>query len=365
MRILALVTDAFGGTGGISQFNRDLISACAELAEVERIVVLPRFAQHSTPPPNAKIAQRVPIARAAAYACRAIAQSVVEPRFDVVFCGHLHMMPLALLVSRLSAAPVWLQIHGLEAWAARARWMRWCVEQADLVTSVSRHTRRLFLGWADVEPTRVLILPNTVGEHFTPGVDRESAKKTLGLAGRRVLLTVSRLAKTERYKGHEAIIRRLPEIAEKFADVVYVIAGEGDLRKELKKLVQSLKLDHFVVFTGAMRSSELATLYAGADVYVMPSSGEGFGIVYLEAMACGTPVIAGDCDGAHDPLHDGDSGVLTNEDRLSKDILRLLKQSCDSPEKERSERGEKVRRYFGRTVFNDRVKLVIGSVPTS
>ena len=168
MRILALVVDAFGGTGGISQYNRDLISAWAGLSTVEEIVVLPRLAASPVPPLDTKIVQHQPVASAVSYAARAVAHSALRRRYDVVFCGHLHMMPLALMVSRMHGAPVWLQIHGLEAWAARRGPMRWCVERADLVTSVSRHTRRLFLGWADLEPTRVVILPNTVGDRRLP-----------------------------------------------------------------------------------------------------------------------------------------------------------------------------------------------------
>ena len=360
MRILALVVDAFGGTGGISQYNRDLISAWAGLSTVEEIVVLPRLAASPVPPLGTKIVQHQPVASAVSYAARAVAHSALRRRYDVVFCGHLHMMPLALMVSRMHGAPVWLQIHGLEAWAARRGPMRWCVERADLVTSVSRHTRRLFLGWADLEPTRVVILPNTVGDQFTANVDRQAAKEKLGLSGRQILLTVSRLARTERYKGHAAIIRGMPEIARTVGNVTYIIAGEGDLKSELQDLVRSLKLEHLVVFTGAMARSELATLYAAADVYVMPSSGEGFGIVYLEALACGVPVIAGDSDGARDPLHDGRLGTLTDEEHLTQAVLHILERRCERLAETRDHRTREIQRYFGRAVFNDQVRLATG-----
>ena len=355
MRILALVVDAFGGTGGISQYNRDLITAWAGLSTVEQIIVLPRFAASPFPPLDEKVVQRAPIASAARYAARAVVHS--RHRYDVVFCGHLHMMPLALMVARMSGAPVWLQIHGLEAWAARSGLMRWCVERADLVTSVSRHTRRLFLGWAEMEPTKVLILPNTVGDQFTANIDRRAAKEKLGLSGRQILLTVSRLAKTERYKGHAAVIRSLPEIARTVSNVTYIIAGEGDLKGELQELVRSLSLEHLVMFTGAMARSELPTLYNAADAYLMPSSGEGFGIVYLEALACGVPVIAGDSDGAHDPLHDGRLGALTDEEHLTLAVLRALDPRCERLAEKRDHRAREVQRYFGRAVFTDQVRL--------
>jgi phosphatidylinositol alpha-1,6-mannosyltransferase len=359
VRIFALVVDAFGGTGGISQYNRDLIAAWAELETVKQIVVLPRFAIPLKPPVPEQVIQHSPVASAPMYGIRALVHSVRAEQPDVVFCGHLHMMPLAVVISKLTGAPIWLQIHGLEAWKGRVGFTRWCIERASLVTAVSRHTRRLFLQWANVEPNRVLVLPNTVGEQYTNEVDRTSAKELFGLTGRRVLLTVSRLAKSERYKGHEEVIRCLPEIVERVRNLAYVIAGDGDMRSELEELVRREKLEDIVFFTGTIGRNELPALYRAADVYVMPSKGEGFGIVYLEALACGTPVIAGDSDGARDPLHDGMLGVLADERHLAAEIQRLLelpfhsgKQSCSD-----LETGNVIRHYFGRDTFRNLVEV--------
>ncbi len=358
IRILALVVDAFGGAGGISQYNRDLISAWSALGAVDEIAVLPRFAAPSNAFVPDKVVQHSPTSGALHYSVRALADAVRREHFDFVFCGHLHMMPLAVIISKLSGAPIWLQLHGIEAWGRRTGLFRWCVEQADFVTAVSRHTRRRFLRWANVDPNRVFILPNTVGEQFTPEGNRMKAKEMYGLAGKRVLLTVSRLAKSEKYKGHERVIRCLPKIAEEVGDLVYVIAGDGDLRCELEEIVRRERLEGVVVFTGEIENSELPTLYRAADVFVMPSSGEGFGIVYLEALACGTPVIAGDSDGARDPLQNGNLGVLADEQGLMADIRCLLgfPPHCGKSRGSSREIGDCVRRHFGRGIFNTLVR---------
>jgi phosphatidylinositol alpha-1,6-mannosyltransferase len=268
------------------------------------------------------------------------------------------MVPLAVVISKLSGAPIWLQLHGVEAWRRRTGVFRWCVEQVNFVTAVSRHTRRQFLSWANLDPNRVFVLPNTVGKNFTPEGNRLTAKETYGLAGKRVLLTVSRLVKSERYKGHERVLRCLPQIAEEIDDLVYVIAGDGDMRCELEELVHRERLEDVVVFTGEVEKSELPTLYRAADVFVMPSSGEGFGIVYLEALACGTPVIAGDSDGARDPLQDGNLGVLADEQGLTAELRCLLGLSprCGRFRGSSREIGDSVKRYFGREVFNTLVR---------
>lgn len=358
VRILALVVDAFGGTGGISQYNRDLISAWSALGMVKQVEVLPRFAPPANLSVPEKVVQRPPAGSAFLYSLRAISHALRQDRFDLVFCGHLHMMPLAVIVSKLSGAPIWLQVHGIEAWSKPSDFVRWCSERAMLVTAVSRHTRRQFLRWASIDPNWVLVLPNTVGEQFVPDEDRISAKKKYGLTGKRVLLTVSRLAKSERYKGHDKIIRNLPQILEKVGNLIYVIAGDGDMKCELEKLVRQEKLEEFVTFTGQIENSELPTMYRAADIFVMPSSGEGFGIVFLEALACGTPVIAGNSDGAGDPLQDGNLGVLSDAQELPAEIQRMLDaprciRACRTSDRERE---RSVRRFFGRAVFDDLVK---------
>ena len=357
-RILALVVDAFGGEGGISQYNRDLISAWSALGAVDEIAVLPRFAAPSNVFVPDKVVQHSPTGGALQYSIRAVANVVRREHFDFIFCGHLHMIPLAVVISKLSGVPIWLQLHGIEAWRKRTGLFRWCVEQVNFVTAVSRHTRRQFLRWANVDPNVVLVLPNTIGEKFTPDGSRLTAKETYGLVGKRVLLTVSRLAKSERYKGHERVIRCLPQIAEEIGDLVYVIAGDGDMRCELEDLVRRERLESIVVFTGEVENSKLPALYRAADIFVMPSSGEGFGIVYLEALACGTPVIAGDSDGARDPLQDGNLGVLADEQGLMAEVRCLLGLSprCGKSQGRSREIGDSVKRYFGREVFNTLVR---------
>jgi phosphatidylinositol alpha-1,6-mannosyltransferase len=141
---------------------------------------------------------------------------------------------------------------------------------------------------------------------------------------------------------------------EEDGDLVYVIAGEGDLRCELEQLVRREGLEDVVIFAGEIENSELPALYRAADVFVMHSTGEGFGIVYLEALACGTSVIAGDSDGARDPLQDGNLGVLVGERDLAAAIRRLL---VSLRHREASQDGSRavegsVRRYFGTEVFN-------------
>ncbi|NJN86650.1 MAG: glycosyltransferase family 4 protein [Leptolyngbyaceae cyanobacterium SL_7_1] len=131
--------------------------------------------------------------------------------------------------------------------------------------------------------------------------------KYYGLADSKVLLTVARLWSGDIYKGVDVTIRALPTIAQVFPTVKYLVIGRGDDQPRLAQLAADLGVADRVVFAGFVATDALVEHYRLADVYVMPSQ-EGFGIVYLEAMACGVPVISGDADGSAEPLKDGKTG---------------------------------------------------------
>jgi phosphatidylinositol alpha-1,6-mannosyltransferase len=335
VRILALVTDAYGAGGGIAQFNRDLLGALASSSRVAQIVVLPR---NGAPSPNevlpAGVAQLAPAGGKFAYSLRAAALLRSHGPFDVIFCGHLHAVPLAAALKRLGGAAMWLQLHGIEAWQAPGRIALWATDQADLVTAVSRHTRRLFLQWSRTAPETVKVLPNTVDERFSPGQAPPEFLARHGLQGKRVLLTVSRLAAAERYKGHDRVIESLARLRISHPDLVYVVAGDGDDRPRLERLAAAQGLAERVRFIGYIAETELPDLYRAADVFVMPSTGEGFGIVFLQAMASGIPVIGGDADGSRDPLRDGADGLLVavgDTESLQHSIHELLQRKSSKP----------------------------------
>ena len=183
LRVLALVTDAYGGGGGIAQFNRDLFDAMARSALVQEVVVLPRATGAATGPIPDKVRQLPPRAGKAGHAVQALRVARGLGPFDVVFCGHLFAAPLAAAVARLTGAQYWQQLHGIEAWSCPGRIVRRAVEGATLVTAVSRHTRRRFLSWARNCPETVKVLPNTVDERFHPGTKPAGLLSRYGLTG--------------------------------------------------------------------------------------------------------------------------------------------------------------------------------------
>ncbi len=343
-RCLAFVTDAFGGRGGIARYNRDFLEALAESGTISVIDVLPRHAPDRVLTP-AGITQAPSPHGKLAYILGAFA-AAFRRRRDLVFCGHLHLAPLAAVIARLVGAKLLVQMHGIEAWQPPSRLQRAAVETAHLVLCVSRHTRAAVLGWARIAPERVLVLPNTVGECFTPG-DGSGLKAALGLEGKRVLLTVGRIDSRERYKGHDRVIDAMPALLARGHNVVYVIVGEGDDRGWLEKRARERRVGDRVLLLGAVGRERLVEIYRMADLFVMPSTGEGFGIAFLEAMACGTPTLGLATAGASDALADGELGALTSEEDLAAAIARLL----EAPPPDASALSALTRARFGHEPF--------------
>ncbi len=323
-----LVTDAFGAGGGIARYNCDLSAALSQSANVSEIVVLPRHASTSVVTP-AKVRQLAPSRDPALWTARAVGLAA-RHGFSTVFCGHLNAVPIAGLIAQLMRVPLWVQVHGIEAWQPRGTLFRRSLFQARIVTSVSRHTRRQLLAWADVPPSRVRVLPNTVAPDYTPRERRRDLLERYALDGKRVILTVGRLSASERYKGHDRIIKAMPEIIARVPNAVYLIVGSGEDETRLDQLARQTSIQDRVVFAGQVPNNELPDYFALADVFAMPSNGEGFGIVFLEAAASGLPVIGGNSDGSVDALADGRIGRLVDpqsQDEIVAAIAHTL-QGC-------------------------------------
>lgn len=225
-----------------------------------------------------------------------------------VMCGHILLAPLVGQLCRWLRLPYGVMTYGKEVWfplsAAEGRALR----QALRVWTISRYSRDRACAANGLDPARVDWVPCVVdGQRFQPGPPSQELVQRYGLAGAQVLMTVARLWSGDIYKGVDVTIRALPAIAREFPQVKYLVIGRGDDQPRLAQLAVSLGVADRVVFAGFVATAQLPEHYRLADAYVMPSQ-EGFGIVYLEALASGVPVLAGDQDGSADPLQDGRLG---------------------------------------------------------
>ena len=311
-RVLALVAEAYGSGGGIGQFNRHLLDAMA-LREDLDVRALGLYGATDCGEPEG-LFWSAPSHGKVTYALRSLKEAVAfNP--DLIISGLIGFGMLAVPLKMLTRARLWSVTHGWEAWQPGPWRDNWGLRSSEMVTSVSRFTRDKLLSWLERPAERVKLLPNTIDlDRFEPGPRPEALERRYGVAGKKVLLTIGRLAAIDAYKGQDRIISLLAELNQRSGPVHYIIAGDGDDRPRLEALVAKLGVERFVTFAGFVPDEVIEDLYNLADLFVMPSTGEGFGIVYLEAMACGCPVVAGNKDGSVDALADGELGRLVDPD---------------------------------------------------
>ena len=225
-----------------------------------------------------------------------------------VFCGHIKLAPLTQMLCQPLGIPYTVLTYGKEVWFRLADRQLQALATSEKIWTISRYSRDRACAANDLDIQKVKILPCAVdGNIFTPGPKSPALMARYGLADAKVLMTVARLWSFDIYKGVDVTIRAMPAIAKVFPEVKYLVIGRGDDRPRLEQLAKDLGVGDRVVFAGFIPTSDLVEHYRVADAYIMPSQ-EGFGIVYLEAMACGKPVLAGDADGSADPLQDGRLG---------------------------------------------------------
>lgn len=345
LRVHLWAPGMFGFKGGIQVYQLDLLRALQAVLPDAEISVFVKNDREI--PADVKGFERVRFrfAGASSEAVRTprylsqILRAGLTERPDLIIAGHLNFAGAAHMIRRLAGVRYWIITYGVEAWNVSKPVLRQALRAADRVLSVSHHTRARLLREQRLNPARVTLLsPTFDADAFCPSSKPEHLLERYGLRpDQKVILTVARLAGAERYKGYDGILEALPRMldaAPEFCDLRYVLVGEGDDRSRIEQRIRELGLSKSVTLTGFVADAELADHYNLCDVFAMPSKREGFGIVYLEAAACGKPVIGGKLDGAVDALNWGQFGALVDPDSLNDiaaTLIRLLRRDFPSP----------------------------------
>lgn len=224
-------------------------------------------------------------------------------------------------------APYLVPLLGIEAWHPLSRDRSRALAGATAAFAISAHTReraRPFCPGLDGLPVVPLALE---GRPPAGAVDAALLERL----GEGFLLIVGRMAASERYKGHDELLEVLPRVLARHADGHpggwLVIAGDGDDRPRLAAKAAALGLGEAVTFAGFVSEATLAELYRRCAAFVMPSRGEGFGLVYLEAMRAGKPCVAATGSAAEEVVVDGETGLLVDpgdREALAAALGRLL-----------------------------------------
>lgn len=228
---------------------------------------------------------------------------------------------IGLMAQRIWGCKMISYIHGEEittemGYRFYGRQRRRYLRKADAVVAVSHFTEKALVRLMGVDKRKIHLFHNGVDvERFQPGPKRTDLIEKHKLAGKRIILTVGRIVPR---KGFDAVIRAMPKILEQVPDAHYLIVGGGYYRPTLEALVDAHDMGEHVTFAGMVADEDLADYYRLCDLFVMANrempdgDTEGFGLVFLEANACGKPVVGGIAGGAVEAVRHGENGLLVD-----------------------------------------------------
>ena len=220
-------------------------------------------------------------------------------------------------------APYLLPLYGIEVWRPLGWQRRRALALAAVRLAISRYTvERARPFCPDLDGVRVL--PLALEERAPEGAVDLDLVSHLGTG---FLLIVGRMASGERYKGHDQILEALPRLP----GARLVVAGDGDDRPRLEARAAELGLRGRALFTGFLSEATLAELYRRSATFVMPSLGEGFGLVYLEAMRAGKPCVAARGSAADEVVAHGETGFLVDRGDPAE-LVAVLSRLLASPD---------------------------------
>lgn len=329
-RFLYFLTDGFGGNGGIALYNRDLLQALSSFPRCAGVVAIPRLMPNPPGPMPANLAYLTgAVGGKARYFATALRALREYRGYDLVVCGHINLLPLAWIASRIANAPLVLVVYGIDAWRpTKSLIANMLARKVAWVVAISAATAERFRAWASPAHRQIRILHNAIhAECYGPGVGNPDLLRRHALEGKTVLMTLGRLASDERYKGVDEVLELMPDLIRSLPDLAYLVVGDGSDQERLREKARRLGLASRVVFAGRVTEAEKAGYYRLADAFVLASHGEGFGFVLLEAMACGVPVVASGLDGGREAVRNGELGIVvdpTDRDALKHAILQAL-----------------------------------------
>lgn len=243
-------------------------------------------------------------------------------RVDLVLIGHVNYARLGWLLKLLKPRLRYgVMVHGIEVWASLPALKRRSLERSDFITSVSQFSKDQVVSLNKVPADRIYILPNAL-EVQTDAESNANLQLTPGLK----LLSVCRLDRNEQYKGVDTVIDALPSVIRQIPTIQYYVIGDGTDLERHKTLAKERGVANRVHFLGSVNNSILQAYYRACDVFVMPSAGEGFGIVYLEAMSHEKPVVAARSGAAPEVVLDGITGRLVaygSKEQLADVLIEL------------------------------------------
>jgi glycosyltransferase involved in cell wall biosynthesis len=363
-QILFLNLYAFSLTGGVEKVSRKFAHALGRLFEQEN------WAAYSMHDRTADVDSKFVSAKNYKPFSGAKISFVLSSFFkglnsDVLILSHINLLSVAKLISLVKPKQkIILFAHGIEVWDKLSDWKTTFLQQKVQIWAVSNFTRNKMLAQHQIAPECIQVLNNCLSPFLklpsTFEKPKDLLKKYQLNENTPVLFTLNRLSASEKYKGYDTVISALGKLKQSGQSFTYLLAGKADVAEQqrIEQLIAANDLKSNVKLIGYLPEEELAAHFLLADIFIMPSKGEGFGIVFIEAAAYGCQVIAGNIDGSTDALLNGELGQLVNPDseaEIIEAIQKAIRNTDHHPEKQR----ELTLQHFGFERYVEKVNCLI------
>ena len=360
-RIRFLFLSAFSFQGGIEQFNRALIKATSDFDNSQKYVV-----EYACLYDDINIDHRylkngifIPFYRQKWKYVLANISSIF--RTDVLVIGHINLSLFGVIFKLFYPKKRMIVIcHGIEVFHLLKGVKKKLLQLADNILAVSAYTKNKLIDVHNLSASKIDVFPNTLDPFFKLPISFKKPDHLLLRYGltqhQKIILTIARIKYNEGYKGYDQVVRCLPKLIQNEPDIKYLIVGRYDQNEKdrILHIAKELNVEKHILFTGFVATEELSNHYLLADLFVMPSKAEGFGIVFIEAMACGLPVIAGNKDGSTEALQFGELGRLVDPDNLEELYTKINYELSIVHDPKEIQR--KMLRHFYFPVFDQRAK---------
>jgi phosphatidylinositol alpha-1,6-mannosyltransferase len=368
VKVLFLTLKTFSLTGGIEKVCRTLCRVLYDLSEDELVQSTVYSMYDKNTDRDSRYLSKSQFRGFGGRKEHFVVQSFLcGLKADVILLSHIHLINIVFFIKRIHPnKKIYLLAHGIEVWKKLSDSKLKMLNQLDKIICVSNFTADKIMEMHHIPADRIEVLNNCLDPFYYLPTQFEKPQRLLDRyhlnRENLVLFSLSRLSSSEKYKGYDHTIELLPQLLEKYPNLVYLLGGKWDVveKKRLEDLIVTNQLQDHIRMVGFIDEAELTEHFLLSDLFILPSKKEGFGIVFIEALASGLRVIAGNKDGSVDALQNGALGVLVDPDDqqgILSSICNLLRHTQTEEEKKNLQ--EKCMEAFGYTHYLQSVKSLI------
>jgi phosphatidylinositol alpha-1,6-mannosyltransferase len=368
MNILFTYLVAFSGNGGIERFNRCFILAMEGICQnLGYHFSIRSLYDSSSDPHYTKGGNFTGFKRNKVWYI--LSTILLSKKINIAIIGHINLYSIGLILKKLNPKVKIIFIaHGIEVWRDMSVIRKIFLSRTDLIIAVSEFTRQVLMDKFGIDGGKIVVCNNTIDPYFEIPSSFEKNEELLKNYwvnnNEKIILTVNRISSFEKYKGYDNVLLALGELSNQI-NFKYLLVGKYDSveYERLNTMINHLNLQEKVILVGYVEEEELIEHYLSADIFIMPSKKEGFGIVFIEAAVCGADIIAGNKDGSVDALDHGRFGTLVDPDNVKeiKDAIEThLLKTRDIYTKRKLQ--QDVIEKFGFYNYKEQLRNIISSI---